>query len=61
MVFLGILQNSQEIKLQVEAATLLKKGLWHRYSFPVNFPKFLRTHFLTKHLRWLLLYYGAIF
>ena len=31
--------------------TLLKKRPWHR-CFPV---KFLRTPFLTKHLRWLLL------
>ena len=35
-------------------ATLFKKGLWHRF-FPVNFAKFLRTPFLTKHLWWLLL------
>ena len=35
-------------------ATLLKKRLWHR-CFPVNFAKFLRTPFLTEHLRWLLL------
>ena len=35
-------------------ATLLKKRLWHR-CFPVNFAKFLRTSFLTEHLRWLLL------
>ena len=35
-------------------ATLLKKKLCHR-CFPVNFPKFLRTPFLTEHLRWLLL------
>ena len=32
----------------------LKKRLWHR-CFPVNFAKFLRTHFLTEHLWWLLL------
>ena len=32
------------IKLQAQAAT-----------FPVNFAKFLRTPFLTEHLRWLLL------
>ena len=36
-------------------AILLKKRLWHR-CFPVNFVKFLRTPFLTEHLRWLLLY-----
>ena len=33
---------------------LLKKRLWHR-CFLVNFEKFLRTHFLPDHLRWLLL------
>ena len=62
-VFLEISQNSQEntcargsfvIKLEAWPATLLKKSLWHR-CFPVNFPKFLRTPFLTEHLRWLLL------
>ena len=31
-----------------------KKGIWHR-CFPVSFAKFLRTPFVTKHLRWLLL------
>ena len=36
-------------------ATLLKKRLWHS-CFPVNFAEFLRTPFLTEHLRWLLLY-----
>ena len=35
-------------------ATLLKKRIWH-WCFPVNFAKFLRTPFLTEHLRWLLL------
>ena len=35
-------------------ATLLKKRLWHM-CFPVNFPKFLETPFLTEHLRWMLL------
>ena len=34
-------------------ATLLKRRLWHR-CFPVNFAKFVRTYFLTEHLRWLL-------
>ena len=61
-LFLEISQNLQGntcagvsflIKLQA-FATLLKKRLWHR-RFPVNFVKFLRTHFLTKHLWWLLL------
>ena len=42
------------MKLQ-EPATLLKKRLWHR-CLPVNFAKFLRTPFLTEHLRWLLLF-----
>ena len=31
-------------------ATLLKERLWHRY-FPINFVEFLRTRFLTEHLR----------
>ena len=35
-------------------ATLLKKRLWHR-CFAVKFAKFLRTSFVTEHLRWLLL------
>ena len=35
-------------------ATLLKKGLWHRY-FLVNFVKLLRTPFYVEHLWWLLL------
>ena len=35
-------------------ATLLKKRLSHR-CFPVKFAKFLRTTFLSEHLRWLLL------
>ena len=39
-------------------ATLLKKRLWHR-CFPVNFAKFLRTPFLTKHLQWLLLTFDS--
>ena len=34
---------------------VIKKRLWHR-CFPVNFTKFLRTPFLTEHLRWLLLF-----
>ena len=38
--------------LRLRPATLLKKKLWHRY-FPVNFTKFLRTPFLSEHLRWL--------
>ena len=38
------------------ATTLFKKRLWHR-CFPVNFVKFLRTHFFIEQLWWLLLYY----
>ena len=37
----GILRNFAK---HLQAATLLKKRLWHRY-FPVNFAKFLRTLF----------------
>ena len=59
-VFLKILQNSQEntcarasflIKLQ---AYVIKKETLPQ-CFPVNFAQFLRTPFLTGHLRWLLL------
>ena len=39
--------------------TLLKKRLCHR-CFPVNFVKFLRTPFLTEHLRWLLIRISVI-
>ena len=35
-------------------ATLLKTRLWDSF-FLINFGKFLRTPFLTEHLRWLLL------
>ena len=37
----------------LRSATSLKKRFWRR-CFPVNFAKFLRTPFLTDHLRWLL-------
>ena len=52
----GILRNFAKVteKHLCRSAILLKKWLWHRY-FPVNFAKFLRTTFLTEHLRWLLL------
>ena len=39
---------------KVAGLFLLKKRLLHR-CFPVNFAKFLKTPFLTEHLRWLLL------
>ena len=37
-------------KVKVMSATLLKKILWNR-CFPVSLAKFLRTPFLTEHLR----------
>ena len=40
------------IKLQALAPDI--KRPWHR-CFPVNFAKFIRTSFLTEHLRWPLL------
>ena len=55
-VFSEISQNLQEntcarvpflIQLENLNATLFKKRLWHRF-FPVNFVKFLRTHFLQN-------------
>ena len=51
---IGILKNFAKIHLSLFfnkvaglnlLATLLKKRLWQKY-FPVNFAKFLRTHFL---------------
>ena len=53
-MFLEIIQNSQESTCpRVRPAALLKKR--HR-CLPVNFAKFLRTPFYTKHLWWLLLF-----
>ena len=46
--FLQISQNSQENACA--SLSFLKKGLWQR-GFPVNVAKFLRTSFLTEHLR----------
>ena len=43
-------------KLQVQACNFIKKRLWHR-CFPMNFVKFLRTPFLTEHIRWLASFY----
>ena len=36
-------------------ATLIKRRIWHK-CFPMNFAKFLRTPFLTEHLRQLFLH-----
>ena len=47
-----------EAFLELQPATLLKKGLWHR-CFSVNFGKLLRTPLFTEHLRWLLLHLWA--
>ena len=59
-MFLGILQNSLEstcarASILIKLACNFIKIETHR-CFPVNFEKFLRTPFLTEHLRWLLLY-----
>ena len=63
-MFLEISQNSQENTctkvsfftkvVGLRPATLSKRRPRHRYS-PVNFVKFLRTTFITEHLRFLLL------
>ena len=59
-LFVVIIHDSQKqshgvvLLKRLRLATLLKKRLWQR-CFPVNFAKFLRTPFLTEHLRWLLL------
>ena len=56
MVFLEISQSSQENSCARVSFLInfIKKRLWHRL-FPVNFAKFIRTPFLTEHLRWQLL------
>ena len=68
-VFLEILQNSYEHMCQspflnkvavLRPAILFKKRHCHR-CFLVNFAKFLRTPFLTEHLRWLLLNFVYIY
>ena len=51
---LKISENSQENTRSIVFCNFTKKRLWHR-CFPVNFPKFLRTPFLTEHCQWLLL------
>ena len=56
----GVLRNfvkftGKHLRQSLRPATLLKKRLWQR-GFPVNFAKFLRTSFVTEHLRWLLLH-----
>ena len=57
----GVLRNFAKFKGKyLQAATLLKKRLWHRY-FPVNFAKFLRTLFFTEHFQWLFLNVTTIF
>ena len=49
-----VLRNFTKFKVAgLSPATLLRKRLWHR-CFPVNFAKFIRTPFVTEHLRWLL-------
>ena len=50
--FLEVSQNSQ---VNTSArVSFLKKRLWHK-CFPANFTKFVRTHFLTEYILWLLL------
>ena len=65
-VLFEILQDSREntlchgpflIKLQGAGLQLYQKRLWHR-CFSVNFVNFLKAHFFTENLRWLLLYNG---
>ena len=47
-------QNIVNLNKGLRPATSLKKRLWRR-CFTANSVKFLRTHFFTEHLRWLLL------
>ena len=63
-VFLKIPENPQEntcarvsflMKLgRFQSAILFKKRLWHT-CIPVNFAKFLSTHFYAEHFWWLFL------
>ena len=50
----GVLRNLAKFTGKHLRKILLKKRPWHR-CFPVNFSKFLRTHFFKEHLQWLLL------
>ena len=43
----------------LRAATLSKKGLWHR-CFPLNFAKLLRIPFLKEHPWWLLMLFWCL-
>ena len=58
-MFLKISQNSLENTCVRVSFFVIKKRLWHR-CFPVNFAKFLKTPFITKHL-WRLLLKTSIF
>ena len=49
--------SSKQVFLKIsglQGCSFIKKRLQQR-CFPVKFEKFLRTHFFTEHLRWLLL------
>ena len=48
----GVLLERCSSKFSLRPATLLKKRFQHG-CFPVNFAKFQRTPFFTKHFRWL--------
>ena len=50
----SILTNFTKFTGKHLACNFIKKRLWHR-CFPLSFPKFLGTPFLTEHLWWLLL------
>ena len=54
----NFLEISQILCKTFVPVSLLKKIPCYR-CFPVNFAKFLRTPFLTKHLQWLLLQIAA--
>ena len=50
----AVVGGTVSARMCLRPATLLKKKPWHR-CFPVSFAKFLKTSFLSEHLRWLLL------
>ena len=56
----SVLCNKGVLSRRKQETCNIKKRLWHK-CFPVNFVKFLRTPFLTEHLRWLLLQFFSFF
>ena len=50
----AVVRSCSVKKLFLKISQSSHENAWHR-CFPVNFAKFLRTFFLTEHIRWLFL------